>query len=832
MGPSYTWYYQRTDSPIHIRLDRMLVNEYWLASYPDSYCLIRTPDGSDHCPIILKSSENSISRHRFLFKNYWVKCDQFLYIMFDFFGTNAHGNLLVDLAYKLKQLKNVIRGKSWANSNNMADQLKLLQNKQLACLNNLNSGADLVQNSLELKNVNIKLEVASSMWFSWIKQRAKAKWLSQGEEDLKFLYARIRLHFFPPGNVISTELGRSLTDPFTDIEIKKAVYSGASNSTHGLDGLNFEFFKTSWVVTGTTVCNAIKSFHQNAYIPRSIKATAITLIPKSNHAETLSDFRSIALCNTSYKIIAKLLAVRMKSLMVHIIKGNQAGFIQHRISTNNVILANEILQHSRKTSNFKLMCIKLDIKKAFDSVSREFLIARMLQKCFPNIFVGWIDACIKEVCFEALSVGDYRLSHLLYANDLILFGKADLPNCEKITKTLKDFSIASGLHINYEKSCDSQFSVLLESIIKKLSGWKAKALSFAGRLQFLRYTIWNSIAYWIRGSIIPKTFIKQIDRLCAKFLYFGDSSAKKFSAKKLHLIAWRNTCLPKEKGGIGLPSLKSLQFSYNCSLIIMIYNTHYPLSVWLFNAYISPWKEPISKAYVFWKNVGKDALLAKQNFHFTVSSTSKFSLYWDHWCKDYTLKEIRDAQPLLSSFPVNESIAVIINGVHWSLPAAMRAFVHSVFSAINIKEGSLDNLYWGDGKNCKHKHYREFYFNDYPNVTWWKFVWHKKYVIRFSSFCWMAIKGGLKTADSLFARGIEVGWIGFFSGCWVLIAVLLMVAGWNSSLRRVVHLRQKTGLPSLSKTSTKEEKSARKRKEIVNFAGRARKKKQMQFDSR
>jgi len=299
------------------------------------------------------------------------------------------------------------------------------------------------------------------------------------------------------------------------------------------------------------------------------------------------------------------------------------------------------------------MCVKLDIKKAFDSVSREFLIARMVQKGFPKMFVEWIDACIKDVWFslcidealgglfsskfglrqgcplspylfsivmdalsclldcnlhennfDALSIGNYRLSHLMYADDLILFGKADLNNCDNLFQTLKEFSLATGLNVNFGKSsiilpsncaiadsiCASlnitttsssmnylgiplspynlklaSFSQLLESVINKLSGCKAKALSFAGRLQFLRYTIWNTIAYWIRGGIIAKTIIKQIDRLSAKFLYFGDTNAK-----KLHLISWRNTCKLKEMGAL-VYHLYNLSNSVSTALSLLEY---------------------------------------------------------------------------------------------------------------------------------------------------------------------------------------------------------------------------------------------------------------------
>ncbi|PKU84961.1 Putative ribonuclease H protein [Dendrobium catenatum] len=176
----------------------------------------------------------------------------------------------------------------------------------------------------------------------------------------------------------------------------------------------------------------------------------------------------------------------------------------------------------------------------------------------------------------------------MYADNLLLFGKADPHNSTIIRNMLDTFSAASRLDVNFEKSaiilppnCQhadnfctilniphsscitylgiplspynpkiADFSKLMEVVNHKLAGWKAKALSFAGRLQFLRFTIWNSIVYWIRGSIIPKIIIKQIEKICAKFLYFGDTSAC-----KLHLISWKNTCKPKAFGGLGIPSI-------------------------------------------------------------------------------------------------------------------------------------------------------------------------------------------------------------------------------------------------------------------------------------
>ncbi|PKU62497.1 hypothetical protein MA16_Dca027089 [Dendrobium catenatum] len=396
VGITYTWYNQRSVMPIHIKLDRMLVNEAWMSVFPRSHYVIKPPSGSDHSPVVLLPGDKFDSQHRFLFKNFWLKSDIFLYLLLSTLPVKPRGQPFAALYSLLKQLKLDIKSKSWACSNSVVSHMESLHRKQEACLSLLNQDCLNESISLNIKNINVQLAEASNQWYSWVSQRAKIKWLAKGEDDLKFLYSRIHLrrnyrrtaispamansncsfseavrdtisHFqriynpprrltfnilhFPVGNVIPHEYILSLTTPFTDAEIKKAVFSGASNSTPGPDGFNFEFFKSTWIVTGVMVCKAVKSFYHNAYIPNAAKATAITLIPKTNHAEAITDFRPISLCNTTYKIIAKLLAARMKNVMPLIIKGNQSGFIHKRISTDNVILANEILFHYRSIVN-------------------------------------------------------------------------------------------------------------------------------------------------------------------------------------------------------------------------------------------------------------------------------------------------------------------------------------------------------------------------------------------------------------------------------------------------------------------------------------------------
>lgn len=153
-----------------------------------------------------------------------------------------------------------------------------------------------------------------------------------------------------------------------------------------------------------------------------------------------------------------------------------------------------------------------------------------------------------------------------------------------------------------KNSCKSDFQPLMNNISNHLAGWKARLLSFAGHFQFLKYTVCNTIAYWIRGAINPKTCLKILSRICAEFLFFGD-----LEARKLHLIAWNHTCKPKKNGGLGIPNLMGLQFANTCSLIFRFYNAKSPLFAFLNAKYGLPWNLNQSISSPLWKEIGKVA---------------------------------------------------------------------------------------------------------------------------------------------------------------------------------------------------------------------------------
>ncbi|KAL0921444.1 hypothetical protein M5K25_008516 [Dendrobium thyrsiflorum] len=268
-------------------------------------------------------------------------------------------------------------------------------------------------------------------------------------------------------------------------------------------------------------------------------------------------------------------------------------------------------------------------------------------------------------------------------------------------------------------------------------------------LQYLKFTILNSIAYWIRGSILPKTVIKHIRRLSSKFLFFGDTSV----TKKLHLVAWKTVCRPKALGGLGLPDIPALQHGFNCSLLLRIYNTRSPLADWLFSNYTSPWKPPTSKASLFWKSLCTTAARIKPNLIFKVTSSAPLSLLWDYWCDDLRVIDLCSAGSL-ASFYNNVSVSSFIMGGDWCLPGNFPADIAQKITSVGIYD--TDCVQWGTLNKATFSDFLKDYYLDATSPTWVKFIWYKRHVLRYSVFAWLTMVGGLKTASELTKRHILV----------------------------------------------------------------------------
>lgn len=112
IGHFFTWHNQQLHNPIHIKLDRILVNDQWLVSFPKSFYKVDEPYCLDHSPLILLNNMDNRKGHRFLFKNYCTNLPDFWNCLIEVFSKPNESSPLSAFIFKLKTLENSMKHKS------------------------------------------------------------------------------------------------------------------------------------------------------------------------------------------------------------------------------------------------------------------------------------------------------------------------------------------------------------------------------------------------------------------------------------------------------------------------------------------------------------------------------------------------------------------------------------------------------------------------------------------------------------------------------------------------------------------------------------------------
>ena len=300
----------------------------------------------------------------------------------------------------------------------------------------------------------------------------------------------------------SSGLATQLIKVPTVEEIRDTMASMPKNKAPGPDGFPVEFYWEAWDVVGQDLIKAVQGFFQSGCLPRNFNTTAITLIPKVQGADKMSQFRPVSCCTTVYKIIARLIKQKLKLFIRDAVQGNQVGFVQGRLLCENVLLASELVTNFHAVGDTTRGCLQVDLAKAYDNLDWGFLLNVLQAINLPEVFIGWLKQCFTTPTFseafngeligffpgrKGLRQGDpissllfvlamdilskkldrgaisstYGLhpeceapvvTHLSFADDVLIFFDGKQDSIHGIMSILEEFHTGTGLEVNRDKT--------------------------------------------------------------------------------------------------------------------------------------------------------------------------------------------------------------------------------------------------------------------------------------------------------------------------------------------------------------------------------------------
>lgn len=792
-GPRFTWRGPMVNHGTRLfkRLDRALCNRDWKLQFGDAKVTVGPRILSDHHPLLiqLEARRDSIGERPFRFEAAWL--------------TNAEFKDTVKSKWRLED-------KAWVALRALEADLKVwnvdtfghIRQRKHEVLRRIggiqrklqeqpNSFLEDLEKRLQqdLRDILLQEEI---LWF----QKSRTKWLNDGDRNTSFYHLKTRIkrsrnridmlknednewvegkaqcgelvnrffqtlfqeedfsrpwwtttHTWPS---LDQDLWDRIDAPLSNEEIKQAMFSIGSLKAPGEDGFQALFFQKCWDIVGISTCDAVRDIWLHPELTSEINQTLVTLIPKVERPERVQQFRPISLCNVIYKCVSKIVVARLKSTMASLISPHQVSFVPGRNIHDNIVIVNEMIHSMRRKKGRKgYMAIKVDLEKAYDRMSWNYLEKVLEELKCPQAMRTRILACVNTVSTKITWHGEKMeefkpsrglrqgdpvspylfvlgmeklthlildrvrdkkwkgmraggrgpiITHMMFADDLVLFAEADQTNIETVLKCLQDFGAMSGHRVSSEKTvvyfspnvdsrtrrsicCDSGFKEvpdlgrylgaeirfpkrrrdryknIVERVARRLKGWKASSLSLAGRITLVN-SVTNTIPlYHMQHDILPSGVLLDIERLQRNFIW-GEEEGK----KAWHQLAWDRMCMPKHLGGVGIKSLKHMNEAFVLKSLWRLHTN--PSDLWvqvLLGKYGRSWREgeqlsakPTDSR--LWKELVRNWATFEQNIERAGASTAEDIIIWKATGHgEFTTKSaysgIHDSSPVTSTGP-------------------------------------------------------------------------------------------------------------------------------------------------------------------------------------
>ena len=139
----------------------------------------------------------------------------------------------------------------------------------------------------------------------------------------------------------------------------------------------------------------LKAKTKEKEITNTMHQAIVTLIPKKSDTNKLKYWRSISLPCNDYKILTKILANRLKTILPKIIFNEETCFIPIHTIFNNIFFIIDLIKiNKEKNTNFYIL--QIDQQKAFDKIDHDFLNKTLTQLGFSKLFLTFMQILYKN----------------------------------------------------------------------------------------------------------------------------------------------------------------------------------------------------------------------------------------------------------------------------------------------------------------------------------------------------------------------------------------------------------------------------------------------------
>ncbi|KAE8707155.1 hypothetical protein F3Y22_tig00110387pilonHSYRG00987 [Hibiscus syriacus] len=450
------------------RIDRFIAKIEWRLMFPECYVDTVPMASSDHSAILM-SLEGTITisspmRDYFKFDACWAM------------KINAE-ILCIGFGRTMKTLSQSKENRVYArlDSGPITDEFCELRRKALADLKDVMDKEDVLLEDI--------FGVTTSYFFSLFRS-------SEATPDEEILQAIDRC--------VSPCDNEMLCRDFSAEEVTIGFSQVNPSKAPSFDGLPGQFFRSFWNIVGCDFVNLYLSLLNGMMDFNYVNRTIIVLIPKVSSSKLMKQFRPISLCSVIYKVVSKAIVNRLKPLMHVCVVENQCAFVPGRRIFDNFLVAHELIHYLKGSKNGpnKGVAIKLDKEKAYDRVEWGFLLDVMIRMGFSSSFVNLIRKCISTVSFQGLStlllkaqrrneikgirasMRGPRITHLLFADDSLLFVKNSAAEVRKVKRVVEatDPGNYLSLPLAVGKGKRAAFNFVRDKTEKRIQGWTKRLL--------------------------------------------------------------------------------------------------------------------------------------------------------------------------------------------------------------------------------------------------------------------------------------------------------------------------------------------------------------------